>query len=203
MLIEARRIDDFKTPRKDLLPALPMIYRLVPLIFYLSVIFVAIVGSLALWHARVASVRYQELVGQKGTMENEIKSTKKARASLEKNYREATQLYSWVESSVPLQPLVVAIITSMEPGSTIVELSLERDAAIPAQLKLALTINSQSDTQILKTLDAIRTMGYLEFSPTQAKVRGNLEYRAILVRSKSGSTLEQSPKDRKETILQP
>lgn len=201
MLIEGRPIDDFKTARKELMPPLPLVYRLVPILFYLSLVFLAVVGSLAMWHARVASVRYQEIVGQTAAVDNEIKTTKAARAELEKNYRQATHLYSWVESSMPLQPLAVAIIGSMEPNSSIVDLSLERDAENPAQLKLALTINTESDTQILKTLDVIRAMNYLEFSPTQAKVKGNLEYRAILVRKKV--SLEQSPTDRHETVVKP
>jgi hypothetical protein len=202
MLINGQAIDDFKTPRKDLLPALPLVYRMVPIIFYLALIFVAIVGSLATWHTRVASTRYQDIVRQTAQVEKDIKTTKAARAELEKNYRESTQLYSWVESSVPLQPLVVAIIKSMQPGSTIVSLTLERDAATPAQLKLALTINSESDDQILHTLDAIRAMGYLEFSPTQSKVKGNLEYRALLVRSKTATFMDSSPQDRQETVVQ-
>lgn len=202
MLIQGRAIDDFKTPRKDLLPALPLLYRLVPIIFYLSLIFVGIVGSLAMWHTRVASTRYQDILGQTAQVEKEIKSTKAARAVLENDYRESTHLYSWVESSVPLQPLIVAIIKSMQANSTIVSLSLERDAATPAQLKLALTVNSESDTQILHTLDAIRQMGYLEFSPTQSKVKGNLEYRAMLVRSKTAGAISPSPEDRQETVVQ-
>lgn len=202
MLIEARQIDDFKTARKDLMPPLPLVYRLVPILFYLSLIFLALVGSLAMWHARVASVRYQEIMKQVTEVDNEIKTVKTDRGGLEKNYREATQLYSWVESSMPLQPLVVAIINSMEPGSTIVDLSLERDAENPAQLRLGLTVNTESETQLLRTLDVINGKGYLEFSPTQAKVRGNIEYRAVLVRSKNAPA-GKTPQDRQETVIKP
>lgn len=202
MLIEGQQIDDFKTPRKELLPPLPLVYRLIPILFYLSLIFLIVVGSLAMWHARVASVRYQDIVGQTAALDNEIKEIKAARAELEKNYRVSTHLYSWVESSMPLQPLVVAIINSMEPNSRIVELSLERDAVNPAQLKLSLIINTESDTQILRTLKVINSKNYLEFSPTQAKVKGNIEYRAILVRGKKIST-DEAPQDRKETVVKP
>jgi hypothetical protein len=202
MLIDERKIDDFKTERKDLMPPLALPFRLVPILFYLSLVFLATVGSLALWHARVASVRYQDIVQQKAAVDEEIKAIKASRATLESDYREATQLYSWVESSMPLQPLIVAIIGSMEPGSTIVDLSLERDAATPAQLKLSLTINTESDAQILKTLEVIRAMNYLEYSPTQSKVKGNLEYKAVLVRSKADYT-KQTPQDRRETVIEP
>ncbi|MBU3665533.1 MAG: hypothetical protein FGM15_06605 [Chthoniobacterales bacterium] len=202
MLIDAQKIDDFKTPRKDLLPPLPLVFRLIPIVFYLSLVFLAVVGSLAMWHARVATMRYQDTMKQRSALEAEIASTKAARSELERNYREATQLYSWVESSVPLQPLLLKIIKSMDPGSVIVDLTLERDAANPAQIKLALTFNSKTDDQIVKTVAAIRDMGYLEFSPTQTKIKGNLEYRAVLLRNRTAADLlEQTPSDRSRGIV--
>lgn len=203
MQISGRAIDDFKTPRKDLMPALPLPYRLVPILFYLSLFFLAVVGSLAMWHKRVETMRYQDLVRQKAAVTEEITKTKEARAALEENYRESASLYDWVESSMPLQPLIIAILGSMKEGSKIVELSLERDAESPAQLRLALTVNTEWEDQIQETLKVIREqMNYLEFSPTQAKEKGNIEYRALLIRNKTGRQY-QTPKQRRESVTTP
>jgi hypothetical protein len=181
MLIDARKIDDFKTERKDLLPPLPIIYRLVPILFYLSLVFVGVVGSASVWHARVASTRYQTVVQETSELQKKIDAAKAARSSLEKGIREATDLENWVLASMPLQPLVVGIIRSVVEGTTIVDLSLERDPETPSQLKLALTLNTESDKQIDETLKVIRELNYREFSPTQSMVKGNLEYRASLL----------------------
>jgi hypothetical protein len=205
MLIDARKIDDFKTERKDLMPALPLVYRLVPILFYLSVLFIGIVGSAALWHSRVATQRYQSVLGETAALQKKIEETKVLRLELEKSIREATDLENWVLASMPLQPLVVEIIRSVAQSetSTIVDLGLERDPETPSQLRLTLTLNTDSDKQIETTLKTIQEkLNYREFSPTQSMVRGNLEYRASLLwRKPEGPTL--SPQDRADEIVKP
>lgn len=202
MLINARNIDDFKTERKDLLPALPVIYRLVPILFYLSLAFLAVVGSTAMWHARVALQRYQNVVLATSALQGKIDATKAARSELEKAIREATDLENWVLGSMPLQPLVVEIVRSMDEGTTIVDLGIERDPETPSQLRLSLTLNSDSDKQIEETMQKVRLLDYREFSPTQSMVNGNYEYRASLLWRKPSGPMP-SPQDRAKEIVQP
>lgn len=202
MLIGARKIDDFKTERKDLLPPLPVIYRLVPILFYLSVLFIAVVGSAAAWHSHVESGRYQSVVGDTTELQRKIGAAKAARAKLEEGIREATDLENWVLASMPLQPLVVGIIRSVGDAATIVDLSLERDAETPSQLKLALTLNTDSDKQIDQTLNKIRELNYREFSPTQSMVKGNLEYRASLLWRKPDGSVP-TPEGRAKEMATP
>lgn len=201
MLIDARKIDDFKTERKDLLPPLPMVFRLVPLLFYLAIVFLAVVGSVAVWHSRAASERYQSLVGQTAQLNAKIQELKNARNALDDRTLEAMDLENWVLGSMPLQPLVVAMVRSVGEDSSIVDLSLERDPETPAQLKLALTLRTDSDKQLEVTLEAIRALGYRDLSPTQSMVKGNLEYRATLLRDTKGRL--PSPEERKKEISQP
>ena len=201
MLIDARKIDDFKTERRDLLPPLPMIFRLVPLLFYLSLLFLVVVGSVALWHSRVASERYQTLVGDTGKLDAEIQALKASRNALDDQTLEAMDLENWVLGSMPLQPLVVAIMRSIGEDSSIVDLSLERDPETPAQLKLALTLRAGNDNQLETTLEAIRALGYRDLSPTQSLEKGNLEYRATLLRDAKGRM--PTPEQRKQEVRQP
>lgn len=181
MQISAEQIDDLKTNRKDIMPPLPMIFRLVPILFYCAIAFSLVVGSLAFWNGRVAAERRDETRRRVANISSEITQTKANRAALETKIREATDLEAWVLASMPLQPLVVAIIRSMGPNSSIVELSLERDTETPSQLRLGLRLNSDSDRQLEDTLKVIRDMNYREFSPTQTRVRGDLDYRASLL----------------------
>jgi len=202
MLIQGSKLDDFKTERKDLMPPLPMLYRLVPLLFYLSLLFLVVVGSLAMWTSQVSIKRFEGITLQTSRLKKEIETTKAARSALEQKIRESTDMEDWVLASMPLQPLIVGIVRSMEAGSNIVDLSLERDEDTPSQLKLALTLNAASDGQIEKTLDAVRKLDYREFSPTQSTIKGNFEYRASLLWSNPKSKI-QTPQDRAKAIKTP
>ncbi len=181
MLIAETQIDDFKTERKDIAPPLPAIMRLVPLLFYLSLLFLSVVGTVASLHAKFSSDQRAAVNARIDSLKKEIEATKARRSALEVEINEAMDLEAWVLASMPLQPLVVAIIRSMRPESEIVDLSIERDAESPSQLRLALKLNVVSDEQLEETLKSIRDMHYREFNPTQTQSQGNLDYKASLL----------------------
>ncbi len=187
MQITARQIDDFKTARKDVAPPLPMVFRLVPIVFYLSIIFAVVVGSLALWNSKIAADKRDEIMGRISELNSSIAATKASRSALEAQIREAMDLEKWVLASMPLQPLVIAIIRSIAADTQIVELRLERDAQTPSQLKIGLRLNTKSDRQLEKTLEVIKGMGYREVSPTQSRSQGQLNYQATLIFQKPSS----------------
>jgi len=202
MQITGSQIDDLKTDRKDIMPALPMVMRIVPILFYGAIAFTVIVGSVAFWNGRTATQRRDATQQRIASLNSDISQTKANRAALEAKIREATDLEAWVLASMPLQPLVAGIIRSMSPNSSIVELSLERDTETPSQLRLGLRMNADSDKQLEDTLAKIEEMHYREFSPTQTRVRGDLDYRASLLWQNPYSK-NQLPDERAKQAVQP
>ena len=202
MQIVADQIDDLKTDRKDIMPALPMVFRIVPILFYGALAFLVVIGSLAFWNMRVATQKRDAIKQRITSLQTEIATTKADRAALEVKIREATNLEAWVLASMPLQPLIVAIVRSMDPQSSIVDLKLERDTETPSQLRLGLRLNTNSDQQLEDTLEVIRRMNYREFSPTQTRVRGDLDYRASLLWQNPHRKMP-SPSERAQEIVQP
>jgi len=202
MQIVADQIDDLKSDRKDIMPALPMVLRLVPILFYGAVAFLLVIGALAFWNMRVATQKRDAVKERITSLQTEIAKTKAERAALEAKIREATDLEAWVLASMPLQPLVVGIVRSMDPQSSIVDLKLERDAETPSQLRLGLRLNTNSDQQLEDTLEVIRRMNYREFSPTQTRVRGDLDYKASLLWQNPHAKVP-TPAERAQEIVQP
>lgn len=196
MQIVASEIDDLKTARKDIMPPLALIFRLVPILFYGALAFVVIVGGVAFWNASVATKKKAAIQARIASLQADIAKTKADRTALEAQIREATDLESWVLASMPMQPLVVGIVRSMSPQSSIVDLTLERDAQTPSQLKLGLRLNTDSDKQLEQTLEVIRGMNFREFSPTQTRVRGDLDYKASLLWQNPHSKERPLPGDR-------
>lgn len=201
MLLAGKKVDDFKTERKGITPPLPMIMRLVPLLFYLSLGFMIVVGTVASLHAKFSSDNHTAIMARVGKLKLEIEQNKTARASLENEIAEATDLEAWVLASMPLQPLVVAIIRSMGPQSEIVDFSLERDAETPSQLRIGMVLNTASDKQLEQTLEVIRKMNYREFNPTQTRSHGNLDYKASLLWQDPQSLNRQTPEERKNSSV--
>jgi len=126
-------------------------------------------------------------------LQSELEETKKERSDLEKKIAEATDLEAWILAAVPLQPLIVEIIRSMEPGSKIEHLQLERDAETPSQVRIRLVLNTESDKQLEQTLEAIHKMNFRESSQTYTQSNGELVYTARLLRQDPRSQCRQAP----------
>ena len=181
MQVIGRKIDDFKTDRKGIAPPLPLVLRLVPVLFYCSIA-VTILLSL------IYFVQFQQAVkkrdGHKAStvaLNAQTQEARNQRTALEAQIKIATDIESWVSGSRPLQPLIVEIAGSMGARSTIVDLRLDRDPLAPAQLKLTIKLGTDSTKQLDFTLEKIAGQKYRAFSPQQTLGRSELDYSATLV----------------------
>lgn len=181
MQITEREIDDFKNDRKDITPPLPVVLRLVPLLFYCSIAVAVILSSIFFIQFRMALQKRDNHKAQTGSLAAQTQEARNQRAALESQIKRATDIQAWVASSRPVQPLLVGIIRSMGPQSSIVDLRLDREAENPTQIKMGLKMGTDSTKQLDMTMERISSLNYRAFSPTQTLGRGELDYKATLL----------------------
>ena len=153
-------------------------------------------GSLAYLRDKSASDHRNAIAARVESLKREIAALRSERAALEEEVVESQDLEAWVLSSMPIQPLFVDIVRSMGPQSEIVELSIERDAEKPSQLRLSLELNTASDKQLDQTLAAIQRRNYRELNPMLTRIQGNLDYKASLVYEDPDASQWQTPEER-------
>ena len=181
MLIQRHIIDDFKTDRKDILPPLPTILRLVPLLFYCSIAVAVILASLFWLDLQVARERLAQHERAVADADVQLQRVKGDKGRLEGLILRANSTEKWVSASQPIQPLAVAIARSIQKGSTLVELQLARKDGQAGQIQLSLRLATSDPRQIDRTINAISSEGYRFISPQQSVSNGVFEYKSTLI----------------------
>lgn len=181
MQITERQIDDFKSDRKDIAPPLPVVLRLVPLLFYCSIAVAIILSSIFAIQFQLAVQKRDSHTAQAASLVTQTQDARNQRTALEAQIKKATDIQNWVASSRPIQPLLVEITRSMGPRSSIVDLRLDREADNPSQIRMGLRMNADSTKQLDLTVEKIASLNYRAFSPVQTLGRGELDYKATLV----------------------
>ena len=181
MQIQPTIIDDFKTERKDILPPLPPVLRLIPILFFLSILLVVVLVSVFTIQLTVAKDRLQTYEQGLAEATARLAQIKSDRSRLEEQVLRANDVEKWVSNSQQLQPLVVAIARSINEGSSLVDLRLQRAENSSGQLNLSLRIATGNVNQLDETLGAIGNAGYRIFSPQQTLSGGEIDYSSTLV----------------------
>jgi len=181
MQVLAKTVDDLKSDRKDITPPLPVLLRLVPILFYCSIALAVILNSIYFIQFRLAVEERDSHVRQIAELRSQLATASGQRVALEKQIKKASDVEAWLESSRPLQPLAVAIARSIREDSTIIDLRMDRDPESPAQILFAIRLNTGSIKQLDTTLETIARERYRIISPTQNMSRGEVDYKAKLV----------------------
>lgn len=181
MKIERRIIDDLKTERSDVAAELAPVFRLVPILFYAIVTGGIFLSGFFFLVLRAAATSEADWKSETARRIQAVADVKNGRTDVEKQTRRATDVVAWIEGSRNLQPLVVAMIRSVAPDSSISELGLSRDPANPAQIKLTLKLNTQGPRQLDATLAQITARDFRAYNPNQTQTRGELDYQATLI----------------------
>ena len=183
MVIPPEILHDLKSERSDVLPPLPITMRLIPVIFYASAVGVIFLMALTFLQYRVSLVALERSNQEISRVQKSNEELLKAQDALEIRARYAVDLLKWVEGSVGLQPLVVAINRSMGPQSAITDLSLGRSDKTDGQLQISLKLRIANADQLEKTVEAIRLSGFRPFSARQSQEGNRMAYEATLIRN--------------------
>lgn len=181
MQIQRRIIDDFKTDRKDILPPLPAILRLVPILFYCSIGVAVVLASVFWLQLKVAKTRLAQQENAVAQADVQLRQVKEQKAHLDGLILRANNIEKWVTASQPIQPLAVAIARSIQKGSTLVELQLSRKEGLAGQIQLALRLATSDPRQLDRIINAISAEGYRFISPQQSVSNGIFEYKSTLI----------------------
>ena len=181
MQITGRQIDDFKSDRKDIAPQLPVLLRLVPLLFYCSIAVAVILSSIFFIQFQLAVRKRDAHKTMTASLVAQTQDARNQRTALEAQIKKATDIQNWISGSRPLQPLLVETTRSMGPRSSIVDLRLDRESDNPSQIRMSLSMGTDSTKQLDLTVEKIAALNYRAFSPTQTLGRGQLDYKATLV----------------------
>lgn len=185
MQISAKQIDDFKTERKDITPPLPIVLRLVPILFYCLIAVTIILSTIFFVQFRMAAQRRDMLLASASALNMAANDVRTQRTALELEITRATDVEAWVSGSRPIQPLVVAITRSLNERSSILSLRLDRDPELPSQLQMGLRLGTDTTEQLDFTLEKVAEQEYRAFSPQRTLGLGEVDFRATLVRQNS------------------
>lgn len=191
MILPKLTVDDFKEERRDVTPPLPIVLRIVPLLFYLSIFAALVLCSIFLVQIQVAASSIKTYEQGIADVKADMENTATMRTQLEGRILRATDVQNWVEGSTPVQPLAVAAARSISPDSMLADLRLDRDPDSPASIRFGMRVSASTMEQIDKTTTALGDQHYRVIQPQQTLSDGQIDYRATLVSpggSSSGAT---------------
>ena len=171
---------DLKKENNQVAPPLPSSFKLIPILFYMAIAGCAFFAAYYLLQYNQAE---KDRAAQEAIMAQEKKKTTQIEAQttqLNEDLGKAKSMIEWVRGSRSVQPLALLITRKMDPGNSIVELSLERKIENPWQLQLFLRLNSDN-IQLEDIIEKLRTNNYRAFSPVRNQGGDTLDYRATLI----------------------
>ena len=193
-----RLCHDLKTERPDVGKPLPAVLRLLPIGAYF--IAVAAVGLCLLLAWQLRAARDDRDVARSEEASHKAKQaqiTAEAGAITAETKR-AEEARKWIEGCESVQDLVVTVVRSMRPTSSLADISLVRDPADPKKIQMSLQISAGGPTQLDETLNQITTqLGYRQYFAVQkAEKGGEISYQCTLIkqaRRETASTAATAP----------
>ncbi len=179
---------DFKSPRADASRRLPSTFRFIPIAFYLAIVagcYLVTMDTIKLRRAENERAAAEQLKTEheetKTKLENE-------RVTIEVEKARAEVVVKWVEGTRVLQPICVQAARSVRGEVRIAEMSLNRNAELPAQIDVAMRLTGADPTHVATVETSFTKLNYRPYSPQQARSKDMIDYRSTLVFVNNDST---------------
>jgi hypothetical protein len=175
---------DLKTERPDVGRPLPGILRLLPIGLYMSGVAALGFSTLFLWQFRSArESRDSWRADEANAKTNQAKLVAET-DSISREAKRAEDARKWVQGSEPMQELLVTVVRSMRPTSSLSDLSLIRDKDDPRKIKFDMQVSSGGPTQLDETVGQLASsLNYRPYFAQQKQEKGGeIAYSATLIK---------------------
>lgn len=189
-----RLCHDLKTERPDVGRPLPAILRLLPISLYLSGAAALGFSALFLWQFKLDLEARDSWRTSEAATRTEQSHLAAETEAINRESKRAEEARKWLQGSEPMQEMVVSVVQSMQPGSTLADLSLARDKDDPRKISFTMQVASGGPAQLDKTVNALaKSLHYRPYFTQQKQEKGGaIAYSATLIKQ-----------DRKEPRLEP
>lgn len=189
-----RLCHDLKTERPDVGRPLPAILRLLPISLYLSGAAALGFSALFLWQFKLDLEARDSWRTSEAATRSEQSHLAAETEAINRESKRAEEARKWLQGSEPMQEMVVSVVQSMQPGSTLADLSLARDKDDPRKISFTMQVASGGPAQLDKTVNALaKSLHYRPYFTQQKQEKGGaIAYSATLIKQ-----------DRKEPRLEP
>jgi len=179
-----RLCHDLKTERPDVGRPLPGILRLLPIGLYLSGAAALGFSALFLWQFRTSMEARDQWQQDQAAAKNEQVRLAAETDAVSREAKRAEEARKWLQGSEPMQELLVSVVRSMRPTSTLAELGLTRDPEDPRKIIFAMQISSGGPAQLEDTVNTLASsLNYRPyFAQTKTERAGDVAYSATLIK---------------------
>lgn len=173
---------DFKSPRADASRRLPSTFRFIPIAFYLATLagcYFVVMDTIKLRRAENERAAAEQVKAEheetKSKLDNE-------RLAIEVEKARAEVVAKWVEGTRVLQPICVQVARTVRGEVRIAEMSLNRNAELPAQIDVAMRLTGADASHVSAVENAFTKLNYRPYSAQQARSKDSvIDYRSTLV----------------------
>jgi hypothetical protein len=175
---------DLKTERPDVGRPLPGILRILPVGLYLSGAAALGFSALFLWQFKSARESRDTWRGEEAAAKTEQARLVTENDSITREAKRAEDARKWVQGSEPMQELLVKVVRSMRPTSSLAELGLLRDKDDPRKIVFTMQVSSGGPTQLDDTVGQLASgLNYRPYFAQQKQEKGGeIAYSATLIK---------------------
>ncbi|HSG40347.1 MAG TPA: hypothetical protein VLE27_11975 [Thermoanaerobaculia bacterium] len=175
---------DLKTERPDVGRPLPAILRLLPIGLYLSGAAALGFSSLFLWQFKAAQQDRDTRRAEETLSKTEQTRLAAETEAINREAKRAEDARKWIQGSDPMQELLVTVVRSMRPTSSLADLGLIRDKDDPRKIAFTMQVSTGGPAQLDETVGQLASaLNYRPYFAQQKQEKGGeIAYSATLIK---------------------